>query len=444
MKRILLTIMVLILALGLALSSNLSVLAAATKPASTSTPPNGVDQFRGAWGGTITLPGEIVGQINLYFNTSVLDPSDPECYQASGYFSNDALGGKKRANAPKLPMMARYENLGAGGFGVVILATFGIPPELGTGTTILKLVGQASMGGPGLSDDVMTGTWYAKDPQGNTVDGPWEAAHLDRRSVRAPAIDLEDPTLDLWFRVDAYANLEGPATLPPEQRGPGTILGCMSNIVMSSVRVTRPDGTSLIIPPYTDVFSPNVDWVTLLRFSTSESGMPSAGGEYTFTALDVAGDEIPGIVGTDIWVGVQPPDPPTDVHASVTSEGLLVAWDDVTAVPGSFEPASGLGFYQMELARIQPDPAEVYGANGIAYPFHLIPKDRGDFVAGQDHGLSLDEMTDGTYSLRTCVHSVAPEGSTGHGFEYNNADAGQDVLFEIEDGVVTILPSPAT
>ena len=437
MKKMLSPIMVLILVVSLALSFVAPVFAA--QPSSNaSTLPNGVDQFRGAWGGTITLPGKLARQINIYFNKSVLDTNNPQYYKASGYFSNDKLGGQKRAKATQLPMMASYKEVSAGRFEIVILATFQIPPELGSGTTVLKLVGQASMGGPGLSDDVMSGTWYAKDPQGNVSQGPWSATlHLDRRNVTAPPVDLNDPTLHLWFNVDVYAGLDGPGTLPPEQRNPSTILGCMSNIVMDSVRVACPNGKLLIIPPYTDVFSPGVDWVTLFRFNTSPPGLPVAGGKYTFTALDVAGDPIPGVKATDVWVGVQPPDPPTNVQASITAGGIMVTWDNVPVIPGSFDPTSGLGFYQLELRRIQPDVLEVYGANGIAYPFHLIPKDKNAFVLGQDHGLSLSELSDGTYSLRTCVHSVAPQGSAGHGFEYNNADPGQTIFFKIENGVVT-------
>jgi hypothetical protein len=440
MKKILSSLMVLVLVVGLAFSLNVSVRAAAPPPPSTSTPPDGIDQFRGAWGGNITLPGQLVRQINIYFNKSVLDANNPGYYQASGYFSNDVLGGQKRAQALMLPMMATYNDLGAGNFEIVILATFEIPAELGSGSTIVRLEGQASMGGPGLADDIMAGTWYTKDPQGNIVQGPWSATHFDRRNVTASPVDLNDPTLNLWFGVDAYANLQGPANVPPEQRNPGTLLNCMSNIVMSSVRVTCPNSISLIIPPYTDVFSPDVDWVTLFRFATAELGMPVAGGTYTFTALDVAGDPIPGVQATDVWVGVQPPDPPTNVQASITADGIMVTWDNVSVIPRSFDPSVGIGFYQMTLFRIQPDVVEVYGANLIAQPFHLIPKDESAFVLGQDHGLSLSELSDGTYGLGTCVHSIAPQGSAGHGFEYNNADPGQTIDFTIVGGVITILP----
>ena len=405
---------------------------------------NGVDLMRGAWGGSLTLPDGSERQINLYFNEFVPDPDNPGYMKGSGYFSNNEMDGQKRSKAPALPMMAQRLDTSDGTFELVILATFLIPSEMPEPrTTVLKLVGQAATGASdGVADDAMAGTWYAKGPGGAIVEGPWSAIHLDRRSVRAVEVDLEDPTLDLFFHVDAYAALSGPGTVPPDERDACTILGVMSNIVMDSVRVTRPDGTSLILPPYTDVFSHGVDWVTLFRFSTCDHGRPVAGGTYTFTALDAVGDPIPGVERTDVWVGVEAPDPPTNVAASVVADGMLVTWNDVPIVPGSFEPAADpqLGFYQMGIWSVAPEGESVYGASHIAIPSHLVPKDKADFVPGQDHGLSLDEMADGTYQLSICVHSVALEGSAGHGFEYNNSDPGESIFFQISGGVITILP----
>ena len=127
--------------------------------------------------------------------------------------------------------------------------------------------------------------------------------------------DQPPELLELHFETDAYLGLDGPATLPPEERNPCVILGIMTNVIMDSVRVDLPGGRSIIIPEYTDVFSPGVDWTTSFRFSTCEPGMPIAGGEYIFTGLDMAGEPIPGARNTDIWVAVDPPDPPTNVRA---------------------------------------------------------------------------------------------------------------------------------
>jgi hypothetical protein len=245
-----------------------------------------------------------------------------------------------------------------------------------------------------------------------------------------------------YFRTDAYVLLNGRATLPPEERNPCVELQIFTNIVMSSVRVDLPDGRSIIVPPFTDVFSPGVDGTTLLRFDTLEPGMPTVGGEYIFTALDEAGEPILGVTNTDIWVGTEPPDPPTNVRTEVTEDGILVSWDESPIIPGSFEPAAypQLGYYQLWISRIQTGES-VYGASCISASTHLIPRDKTNFVQGvqgRDWGLSLNEMKDGTYYLGACVHSIAPKGSLGKGFEYNNSDPGQGITFTIQGGEITI------
>jgi hypothetical protein len=208
---------------------------------------------------------------------------------------------------------------------------------------------------------------------------------------------------------------------------------------MDSVRVDLPDGRSIIIPRYTDVFSTGVDWTTLFRFSTCEPGMPAAGGEYGFTGLDVTGKPIPGARSSDIWVGVEPPDPPTNIRAQVTEDGILVSWGESPVIVSSFEPAAQpqLGFYQLWINRVETGES-VYGANHISASPHLVPGDKADFVDVQDWGLSLGGMEDGTYCIAASALSIAPEGSSGRGFEYNSFDIGQAITFTIQNGEITI------
>jgi hypothetical protein len=261
-----------------------------------------------------------------------------------------------------------------------------------------------------------------------------------RQCITRP--DQPPELIDLHFQTDAYLGLNGPATLPPEERDPCVLLGIITSIIMDSVRVDLPDGRSVIVPAVTDVFSPEVDWTTLFRFSTCEPGMPIAGGEYIFTGLDADGEPIPGARNTDIWVGVEPPDPPTNVRAEIIEDGILVSWDESPIIPGSFEPAAEpqLGFYQLGIRKIGTDES-VYGASGISASPHLIPQDEADFIVGKDHGLSLGEMEDGTYCLGACVHSIAPEGSLGKVFEYNSTDTDQGITFTIQDGEITLIQS---
>jgi hypothetical protein len=245
--------------------------------------------------------------------------------------------------------------------------------------------------------------------------------------------------VDLHFSTDAYVLLNGPATLPLEERTVCVLLNIMTNIVMDSVRVDLPDGGPVIVPAYTDLNSPEVDQTTLLRFCICTPSMPIAGGEYNFTALDAAGEPIPGVRDTDIWVGVEPPTPPTNVRTELTEDGILVSWDESPIIPGSFEPAADpqLGCYGLWINRIETGET-VYGAEPISGSPHLIPQDKAKFIQGEDRGLSLGEMEDGTYCLSAGLHSVAPEGSLGKGCEYNCSDPGQTIIFAIQDGEIII------
>ena len=244
--------------------------------------------------------------------------------------------------------------------------------------------------------------------------------------------------VDLYFEADVNVILDGPVTLPPEQRNPCFALQVFTNIITNSVQVDLPDGSSIVIPRYSDVFGPGVDQATVLRFSTCEPGMPTAGGEYVFTGLDGIGEPIPGAIDTDIWVGVEPPNPPTNVRAEVTEGGILVSWDESQTIPGSFEPTTvpQLGCYQLHVHSVETEES-VYGAGDISVSPHLVPQDKADFTR-KDYGLSLSEMEDGTYCLSACVHSIAPQGSLGKGLEYMASDYNQSIIFTIEDGEITI------
>ena len=244
--------------------------------------------------------------------------------------------------------------------------------------------------------------------------------------------------VDLYFQADVCVALNGPASLPPEERNPCVILEVVTNIVMDSVRVDLPDGGSTVIPRYPE-FSPGVEGTAVLHFFTCAPGVAVAGGEYIFTGLDAAGEPLPGARSTDIWVGVEPPDPPTNVRAELTGSGILVSWDESPIIPGSFEPRAEpqLGFYQLMISRIETGE-DVYGANGIIGSPHLVPRDKGAFIKWKDFGLSLSEMEDGTYRLYARIFGVAPEGSPGKGAEYNNSDPNQDMGFTIQDGEITI------
>jgi hypothetical protein len=389
---------------------------------------NGVDLIRGAWGGTINLPNKDV-QINLYFNEFVPDPKDPgnnNVAVSSGFLSFSPPGKQKRAKALMTPMQARYTDLENGNFDVVVVGTL-LNAE---GTQIIRLTGEIQTFGSGVVDDIVfNGVWHIGDDTGD-----WAAEHLDRQKIKTPEIVLDDV---LFFNVDINCGLIGPAG-DPQTRNPVTMLGAMTNIVIANVRVDIPDDGFVIIPPFTDVFSPDVDFINSFRFLDIIGGLPVVGESYTFTALDIVGNPIAGVLSTDIYVGANEPDPPINVNANVIGNGIFVTWDPVAEIPGSFEPEANppLGFYQIELRQIAGGEI-LFGANLIQSTSHLIPSSKADFGVN-DFGRSLDELDNGTYIFDVISFSIAPIGSAGKGLECQSREPAESIIFEIDNGTIIL------
>jgi len=143
------------------------------------------------------------------------------------------------------------------------------------------------------------------------VEWTGDVSTIADTSVASTSITMNDHyyitanfAADLYFWIDTGVALDGPATLLPEERNPCVWFETTTNMVVDSVRVDLPDARSMIVPPHSDVFDPEAEGTTVLRFYTCEPGMSIAGGEYIFTGLDVAGEPIPGARNTDIWVGL--------------------------------------------------------------------------------------------------------------------------------------------
>ncbi len=361
-------------------------------------PPVGVDTFRGAWGG-ILAAGGVSAQLNFYLNEVMPDPvaaGDPTRFVATGCLSISGHQPNRRAKAPTAPLSARLILLGDGEVQMTLLSTLFFAGE----GQIIRLVGTADIGGASVVDDrVEDGVFETAQ-----FEGTWEAQHLDRRRVHCDGVDPDDPVI--LYEADVYGHSNDSYF--------GSILELRrTNLAAAAIRVTLPGGTEVDLPPYTDVFSPDVDFVSLFRFIGGLDELPVAGGIYTFAALDILGQPIPGAVATDIYVGGYELPPPTDVQLAVDAGGILVTWNQVTVLPGAFDPASGVGFNQITLLQRQNgDWHDVYGAAGIAENFTLIPNDVLQAL--------LDEHGPGhEYRLLVSSFSVAPYGSAGDGLEFN-------------------------
>lgn len=396
-------------------------------------PPVGVDLLRGAWGGTTTIDGWS-GQLNVYLNEVMPDPAFPEApnrFAATGCLSISNFQPNKRAKSVTAPLSGRFVYLGDDLVEATFVSTFLYTPEF---SPLIRLTGIIQLGDASVGDDqVLDGELELVH-----LAGTWQAEHLDRRRVKCPGVDPDDPII--LYVADVYGCSHGEEYL-------GTILELRrTNIAAASILVTLPDGRNISLPPYTDVFSPDVDFVGLFRFIGTIDEPGIAGGVYTFTAMDIIGSPIGRAVRTDTYVGGYQVPPPQQVKLQSIAEGLEITWLQDTVLPEAFDPPNDIGFNQVTVLRIHPDPPyeahDVLGWAGISVNRFLIPSD------------ALVELYEAygpeqQYEVTVSSFSIAPQGSAGFGLEFN-ATEDEDNSFTIEaPGVaipdsVVIAPSATT
>jgi hypothetical protein len=376
-------------------------------------PPRGVDHLRGRWDGVILgLYGDDLPFV-LMLDEFKTDPNDSTATLYNGCMS---VGGAYA------PVSARFVSLGGGNYNMTLYGT--------AAGAVIQFTGFATTNDPTVTDDPASGVW-----QNASGGGDWSAYHHDRREPNCPAVQLGD---EIYFHasVNAVVGVDG------ENRNEGNTIEGFSNIVSSGLQATLPGGSSVTIPFFTDLFSPNVNFVDNFRYLEGfDSSLPIAGETYTFTLLDVFGDPIPGTTVTDVWYDCTT-DAPRNVEAVVAGDGIHVTWDASASAPG-FDPLNFIGFYQIEL---YPDGGGEfgYGSNWIQTPEHLIP-----FVQfggsgagspnGNDFGYSLSELPDGLYSFDVIAFSEA-FGSGSVGLECQIRALDERVRFEKSGDTITLLP----
>lgn len=338
-------------------------------------PPNGVDHLRGRWDGVVE--GLFDGNQTFILMLDEFHP-DPNDSSATLYNGCMAVG----TGAAYAPVSARFVSVGGGNYDMTLFGT--------AGGVVIKLVGTASTNDATVTDDPASGAWQTAEQTGT-----WSAYHHDRREPKCPAVQLGDG-LYFFSSVNGVVNIN-----PDESRFEQNILDGSANIVSSGMQVVLPDGSTVVVPFYTDLFSPSVDFISEFRFLEGYSDLPVVGRTYTFTLLDVFGDPIPGTTQTDVWYACTM-DAPRNVSAFMDMSGMQVTWDAVAPAAG-FDPTNQLGFYQIEL---YPDAGGgfVYGSNGILSATHTIPLATFNGNApgspdGYDLGASLSELPDRSYSF---------------------------------------------
>jgi hypothetical protein len=216
-----------------------------------------------------------------------------------------------------------------------------------------------------------------------------------------------------------------------------------TNIVSTGMQVILPGGNVVIVPFYTDIFSPGADFVSEFRYLESYEGDAVSGEPYEFTLLDALGNPIAGTTRTDTWTGCLTYPPPQDLTAVIPGlyMSIHLSWGTVAMVPG-FHPEGDIGFYQIGIWPSGWDSGTEYGANLIRSAEHLIPWAEGpDWPEGDpdgwDHGNALGELENGEYQLQVEAFSQPDPDNPGHGHECAVWDIAENLFFTKSDAGIT-------
>jgi len=369
-----------------------------------------IKQLRGRWDGIINDIESIDYDITFILKDFAQSENSTENYVANGLLN---VGD----NVDSTPIAANINYIDKEKYEISILGTVSLPDRAFT----IKLNGEIDVSGNGVADDHINGVW-----QTSWSSGEWSATHHDRRYPSTP-ISLPDDNPNLYFNCDVYAAIQ---VNSDGSRDESMILEAFTNIVSSAVKVEFPDGSLQVLPFYTDIFSPDVDFIEQFRFVEGFGGLPITNGSYTFTLLDPLGNPIEGAVTQDTWVNCEA-DAPRNVSAIVQEDGIIVTWDPVIPTPG---------FYQIELNPEEGDGS--YGASDIHYPTHLIPLIEGNpgQPDGNDFGQSLNELSDGIFGFSVIAFMFAPPASSAWGLECQIRASDEYIRFAKSGSVISILP----
>jgi hypothetical protein len=370
----------------------------------------GVDDLRGRWDIVVHEPNSESRNFFVYVN-------DSQAIQNGSLATGCMESPESGVLAPLSMQSQRIE----GGYNVKFAST--VVPQVGN-PFIIQFTGSVEVFERGLRDDRAEGAviW------GTSGEGTWEGTHYNRERTECPPVE----TPPFQFRADVY---EQRVLFPNQADWVNTAFEGHTDIVSTGMLVQTPDGTAIVAPPYTDIFSPNVDFITSFRYATGISGEPISGQQYTMTLLDALGNPIPGTTKTDVWTGCFIT-PPKNLRANVLQNlDINLAWDPVSIASG-FDPANGIGFYQIG---IDPSPsfpgALSYGSNLIKSTYHIVPWQ--DFMPGSpgapdgfNLGVGLNQLPDGFYRIRMDSFSAISPSSPGVGHECSTTDFGEALYFD--------------
>ncbi len=400
---------------------------------------HGVDDLRGRWEFVATEGFADLLAFDLYINDLQPDPGSAtgHDYLAAGCMASSGVKGMT-------PLLLRATDLGDGTYDLSLLSTAVPPPDEGE-PFVIQFLGTVLTHRSGVPDDAAGG-----EVRTRFTEGLWTGTHHDRRRTKCPPVS-DIPIPGLYFDADVYVHHAywGDAIVRRSH-----LLEAYTNIVSLGMRVEWPDGTMVVVPFYTDIFSPHADFVSQFRYLESYPGDAISGEPYTFTLLDGLGNPIPGTTATDVWTGCQTYPPARDLIpllVPLLPDGGMdidLSWSDVPDAPG-FDPDGSqgqgeFGYYQLGTWP-QFDGDKSYGAAWIASTNHLIPWvrhadwDEGGYPDGTDHGYPLGELDDGLYQLEVEAFSEPAPANPGFGAECAVWDEAENLFFEKTGELITFV-----
>ena len=366
---------------------------------------NGVDDLRGRWDvdWTFADSGDQPPPLLLFINEMRATTLSATTYYAGGCMRSpdtDAL----------MPLSVRaYFDAQSNSYDVVVYSTVVPLPEYGE-PYVIRLTGNVQVNGEAVQDDAAAGTFSV-----DFGSGEWTADHHDRRQTKCPSI----ADSGLGFRGDLYAHRDLAFATPRTW----SLFEGHTVIVSSGMLVEAPDGSSFVVQEYTDIFSPDVDFVGRFRYLLQTPGFPIQGGTYRFSLVDIFGDPIPGTESTDVWYACDQDAPRNLGAAYAVGDHVDLSWDAVPVVAGEFDPGNDpqIGYYQIGIWPFNGEGAGDYGSAGIASTWHAVPWNPFDpgtpgTPDGGDFGVGLSELSDGLYGVGLFAFSQ-PDPTTA-GFDH--------------------------
>ena len=205
------------------------------------------------------LPSTTEPSLVLYVNDMRLSTSTPGTYLAAGCMRPENSDGFM-----PLSLRAVYD-AATNSYDAVVYSTV-VPP--GTEEPfVIRLSGKIMVRGDSVKDNSADGTFKTEFGIGSS-----SRRFHDRRVTKCPTMGSSGFEGDLYTHRDL--GFPTPRTW--------TLYEGWTVVVSSGMLVEAPDGSSIVVQEYTDIFSPDADFVGRFRYLTQFEGQPLVGGVYRF------------------------------------------------------------------------------------------------------------------------------------------------------------------